>query len=259
MIFLFSVCSNKQPLQDCLIIGWDQILCSLHFYRLQPSCSKVIISQASVILSTGGMSARHTHPGRHPLGRHPPPRQTSPKAETSLGRHPPPPPLQADTPRQKPPGQTPPGRQPPGRHPRAEPSPHPPTPADRLLQRTVRILLECILVYYIFRRTFNWVLQKKKCSLLFLNIVAFFRLISLQKLARILHQAAEKYGDVDPYVVEEILKVTKEGSVTTNTGPASQSASYSGAAASVTSSGNPLCQNRFVNYKHVSSYFSYLF
>ena len=129
LIFPFSVCSNKQPLQDFLIIGWDQIWCPLHFYHLQRSCSKVMFSQATVILSTGEMSARHTPPGRHPLGRHPPPRQTHPQGRNLPGKTPPPQPLQADTPRQKPPGQTPPGRQPPGRHPRSEP-PLPSRPAS---------------------------------------------------------------------------------------------------------------------------------
>ena len=60
-----------------------------YFYRPQHSCGKIIFSQASVILSTGG---RHPPPGTHPLARHPPSRHP-------LGRHP-----QANTlPGQKPP------------------------------------------------------------------------------------------------------------------------------------------------------------
>ena len=91
---------------------------SNNYYRPQHSCGKVMISQASV---------SDTPRADTPLGRHP-------LADTSLlGRHTP---SWADSPRQiqlgRPPwsdtlpGQTPPGRQ--------------------LLQRTVRILLECILV-----------------------------------------------------------------------------------------------------------------
>ena len=46
-------------------------------YRPQRSCSKVMFSQVSVILFTGGVAntpppCRH-QPGRHPQGRHPPP------------------------------------------------------------------------------------------------------------------------------------------------------------------------------------------
>ena len=100
--------------------------------------------------------------GRHPradtpLGRHPhadtpqadPPRQTPLLADTPSGRHPFwQTPLLADTPS---------GRHPPGRHPLGR---HPPNPTHRrLLQRTVRILLECILVcsdfsVFLFERTF---------------------------------------------------------------------------------------------------------
>ena len=69
-------------------------------------------------------------PGRHPpcLGRYPPPGQTPPPGKTPPGQTQP----WADT---HPPGQTLPRQTPP-----------PPTPSRRLLQRTVRILLECILV-----------------------------------------------------------------------------------------------------------------
>ena len=79
-----------------------------HLYRPQRSCGKVMFSQASVILFTGGGGVYAQHalgqtpplPGRHPPGRHP------------LGRHCP--------------GQTPPlGRHvPQGRHPPAN-IPHP--------------------------------------------------------------------------------------------------------------------------------------
>ena len=120
LIFPFSVCSNKQPLQDFLIIGWDQIWCPLHFYHLQRSCSKVMFSQASVILSTGEMSARHTPPGRHPLGRHLPPRQTHPQGRNLPGKTSPPPPSR----------QTPQGRNPLGKHPQADtPGQNPPSPS----------------------------------------------------------------------------------------------------------------------------------
>ena len=61
----------------------------------------------------GRLSPRQTPLGSHPLERH------SPWVDTPLGRHPP-------------------GRHPPGQT--------PPTPKWRPLQRTVRILLECIVV-----------------------------------------------------------------------------------------------------------------
>ena len=81
-------------------------------YRRQRSCGKVIFSQASVILSTGEVSAwvhagihhpradtspeadtplgRHSPSGRHPLGRHHPPEQTPPQqmATAEDGAHP---------------------------------------------------------------------------------------------------------------------------------------------------------------------------
>ena len=55
-------------------------------YRPQRSCGKVMFSQASVILLTGGVC--QTPPGRHPLVRHTPP------GSHPLGR----PPSWADTP-----------------------------------------------------------------------------------------------------------------------------------------------------------------
>ena len=84
------------------------------------------------------------HLGRHPLARPPPPGQTpspqaDPPGQTPLGRQ---------TPRQTPPGQTPPSRKtPPDRYTPWADTPHPPpAPSRWLLQWTVRILLECILV-----------------------------------------------------------------------------------------------------------------
>ena len=79
---------------DCLIVAGLYIVLTIN------GCGKVMFSQASVILFTGGGVL-----------------QIPPRADTpSLG--------------QKPPRQTSPGRQ----------------PSRRLLQRTVRTLLECILV-----------------------------------------------------------------------------------------------------------------
>ena len=120
--------------------------CHDHFIEIftvrNSSCGKVMFSQASVILSTGG--GVHPPGQTPPLGRHPPPpadnrsciqppRQTPPWADTTpLGRHPP--------------RQTPPGRHPP----RQTPPPPPPPFPRRPLQRTVRILLECILVFIVY-------------------------------------------------------------------------------------------------------------
>ena len=85
------------------------------YYRPQRSLAKVMLLQASVILSTGGVSAS-VHAGIHPPGsRYPseqtppkeqtpswsrhPPEQTPPRADTSIGsRHPPSRPPRADTP-----------------------------------------------------------------------------------------------------------------------------------------------------------------
>ena len=93
----------------------------------------------SVILFTDGVVS-----GRHPPG------QTPPWADTSLGRHP----LGRYLPGHTPPWETPLGRYPLGRHPPRQ------TPGQtplrrRPLQRTVRIILECIYViicklYHIF-------------------------------------------------------------------------------------------------------------
>ena len=105
---------------------------------------------------------RHQLLGRHPRGRHPH------WTDTPLGRH---------LPWQTPLGQTPPWSDPPqadtpcvrqtplGRHPRP--------PSRRLLQRTVRILLECILVimlskaklvYFCLKKILSWkTLCRIKC------------------------------------------------------------------------------------------------
>ena len=93
------------------------------------SCGKVMFLQACVKNSVLGGQVytplgKHPLLGRHPPGRHPPGRH--PPGQTPFSGHPP--------------MQAPPGRQAPlGRHP-------PPPTSRRLLQRTVRILLECILV-----------------------------------------------------------------------------------------------------------------
>ena len=50
------------------------LLCSFHsYYRPERSCGKVMFSQVSVSLLTGGGVSQHAL-GRHPLGRHPPAR-----------------------------------------------------------------------------------------------------------------------------------------------------------------------------------------
>ena len=118
------------------------------------SCGKVMFLHLSVSHSVHRGVSAPVHAGIHtPLGRHPTRRQTplsrhpqaDPPGRHPLGRHPPrktpqEDPPQADTPRpgrHLPPGKHPPlGKHSPGRHP----------PSRRLLLRTVRILLECILV-----------------------------------------------------------------------------------------------------------------
>ena len=94
----------------------ESVTVARDFYRPQCSCGKVIFSQASVILSTGGVYPS-MHWGRHPLGRYPP--ENTPRSDTPWADTPPP---WADTP---PPGQT---------------------PCRRPLQRAVRVLHECFLV-----------------------------------------------------------------------------------------------------------------
>ena len=99
-----------------------------------------------------------TPPGRHPQadnprGRHPPGRHTPP------GRHHPPPPGR----HHPPPGRYPPGRHPLGRHPREDTLPRQtPPPRQTLLQRTVRILLECILVVEMLSVSYiKWTLKQE--------------------------------------------------------------------------------------------------
>ena len=84
----------------------------IYFYHPQRSCGKVMFSQASVILFAGGGGC-----GRHTLAEIPP---SWPYTLRASGRHP---------------------------H-RQTPSPTP--PQRWLLQRTVSILLECILVFIIY-------------------------------------------------------------------------------------------------------------
>ena len=110
--WLFSTRAKSRPPS---LINFINELTS---YRPQPSCGKVMFLHVSVILfAGGGWSGRQTPlwadiPWQTPPGRHP-------LGQTPLSRHTPPPP----------------GRQ---IHPRGGP-----------LQRTVRILLECILVVMI--------------------------------------------------------------------------------------------------------------
>ena len=66
--------------------GFDSLHRTFNYYRPQRSWGKVIFSQASVILLTGGS----TWPGRHPLGRHPPgrhPRQVNPPRQIPPSRY----------------------------------------------------------------------------------------------------------------------------------------------------------------------------
>ena len=97
--------------------GTPVCITSLHYYGPQQSCGKVIFSQACINKSVHREGPASVHAGVH----------------TRLGR-----PLVQTSPGQKPPRQTSPT--PLDRH------PLPPPPSRRLLQRTVRIPLECILV-----------------------------------------------------------------------------------------------------------------
>ena len=141
----------------------------LYFYCPQRSCEGYVFT--GVCLSTGGVGvsvsvhagiphpprsrpplgadtppnpqSRHT-PSRHPPRRHPKSRHP-PGADIPRSRHPP----EADIPQSRhPPKQTPPGADPPSRHPPADtpPGADPTPPERRPLLRTVRILLESILV-----------------------------------------------------------------------------------------------------------------
>ena len=108
-IYIIRIFSDKENISLCFI-----------FTVRNSSCGKVMFLHLSVILFTGGSVWSDTPRARHPPGRHP------------LGRYPP----WADPPRQThpPPWQT---------HPLGS---HTPARWKRPLQRTVRILLECILV-----------------------------------------------------------------------------------------------------------------
>ena len=116
---------------DCtwrrMVYGGSYETVIFHFYRLR--CGKVIFSQASVILFTGRGGAAAI-----------PPRTHTPRIYTPSGRHTP----WADTPL----GHDPPGRHTPGHTPLWTDT----QPLEWLLQRTVRILLECILVIRFFLR-----------------------------------------------------------------------------------------------------------
>ena len=103
----------------------ERILSNFLYY--DRSCGKVIFSQASVILSEWEGCVWQTPPAwaDHPPGD--PPWADTPWADTPWADHP-----QADTSL--------------GRHPLSR----------RPLQRTVRILLECILVSMQFSRKFGW-------------------------------------------------------------------------------------------------------
>ena len=95
-----------------LITVCRKLFLKLYFYRPQRSCEGYVFTP--VCLSTGGDLPQCM------LGYHPPP----PRSSHPPSRHPP----GAGTPEQA-----------------------PPPPSRRLLLRTVRILLECILVIFIFR------------------------------------------------------------------------------------------------------------
>ena len=120
--------------------------CSINHYRPQRSCEGYdMFLHLSVILFTGGGSAS-VHAGiPSPQSRHPPGPGTPPPGPGSSG---------ADTPSpgtRQPPEQTPPGADTPREQ---TPLPRPGTlPGRRLQLRTVRILLECILVTFKFTPT----------------------------------------------------------------------------------------------------------
>ena len=101
--------------------------CQPCYYRPQPSCEGYVFT--GVCLSTGGVVSASVHAGiphPPPQSRYPPGADT-PWERTPRGRHPPQ-------------SRNPPGADTPGsRHP----------PEIRSLLRTVRILLECILVYMV--------------------------------------------------------------------------------------------------------------
>ena len=122
---------------------------NITFYRPQRSCEGYVFTLVcQSFCSQGGVPAPGgTYP--HPPGRYPPPAGTPPGRYTPWAGTPP-------APRRYTPWQvhplgryTPPAGTPPGRYTPRAGTPHPPgryTPGRRLLLRTVRILLECILV-----------------------------------------------------------------------------------------------------------------
>ena len=109
---MMTILFNEVTVQETNISGFFIMTINgrflVYIYRLQRSCGKVIFSQECVKNSVNreGVSAS-VHAGKHTPGQTPPGRQP-PWADTPLGRHSP--------------------------------------PSRRLLLRTVRILLECILV-----------------------------------------------------------------------------------------------------------------
>ena len=108
----------------------------MHFYRLQRSWGKVIFSQASVILFTGGVclsacwdTTTPTPQTRHPPGTRHPQDHTHPQKQAPS---------------------------PPTRHPHPQDQEPPSPPAQNMLgdtvnERAVRILLECNLVFHFLR------------------------------------------------------------------------------------------------------------
>ena len=128
--------------------------------------AKVMFLQASVCPQGGwvGVSVS-VHGGIHPRGRHPP-EQMPPATDTPPEQTPPPGsrhhPPGVDTPPEQthPPEQTPP---PPGAD---APGADTPPPERRPLLRTVRILLECILVYNCVRehKYYFYILDTEICT-----------------------------------------------------------------------------------------------
>ena len=118
-------------------------------YRPQRSWAKVMFLQASVILSTGGVSASvhagipHPQEQTPPLGsRHPPwsrhpPGADRPRADTLQSKHPPPPGADTSPGANTPWEQTPPwSRHPPSRHPQEQTPPRSRPPGSRHLPRS---------------------------------------------------------------------------------------------------------------------------
>ena len=117
--------------------------CEPHCYRPQQSCEGYVFTPVCHSVHRGVCLSACWHTTIPPQSRHPPGADT-PLEQTPAG---PGAPLGADTPRSRPPGTGhPPG---PGTPPGADTPPrNQAPPSRRLLLRTVRILLECILVRY---------------------------------------------------------------------------------------------------------------